>query len=88
VTLMRVKGSPIASHTQDLSSGGMRVTTTRPLAVDEVLDFELPLDLDTRVEGRARVMREHPFRAYALRFERLSLQGAETLARLVESANG
>jgi hypothetical protein len=86
VTLKRVKGNPIASRTQDVSSGGMRVTTSRPLAVDEVLHFELPLDVDTHVEGQARVMREHPFGAYALRFERLSLQGAERLSQLVDSA--
>ncbi len=88
VTLTRARGNPIASQTQDLSSGGMRVTTTRPLAVDEVLHFELPVDVGTRIEGDARVMREHPFQAYALRFERLSLEGAERLARLVETASG
>jgi c-di-GMP-binding flagellar brake protein YcgR len=88
VTLARLRGNPIASRTQDLSAGGMRVTTTRPLAVDEVLHFELPLDVGTRVEGQARVMREHPFQAYALRFERLSSGDAEMLSRLVDSASG
>jgi hypothetical protein len=33
-------------------------------------------------------MREHPFQAYALRFERLSSGDAEMLSRLVDSATG
>ena len=86
MTLARAKGSPIASRTLDLGAGGMRVATDRPLAVDEMLSFDLPLDPQSRVEGQARVLREQPFRTYALRFERLSSQDAETLSRLVIAA--
>ena len=53
----------IEAKTLDLGPGGMRITTNRPLAVDEVLEFELPER--ARINGRARVLREQGYRIYA-----------------------
>jgi len=63
-TLIRRIGNPIAATTVDFGSGGMSVATKRPLAVDEVLSFELP-----RMSGRACVLRDHGGDVYGLRFE-------------------
>lgn len=63
-TLIRRIGNPIAATTVDVGSGGMSVTTRRPLAVDEMLSFELP-----RMSGRACVLRSHGGDVYGLRFE-------------------
>jgi len=40
--LSRTTGKTIEAKTMDVGPGGMRVHTTRPLAVDELLEFELP----------------------------------------------
>jgi hypothetical protein len=69
-TLTRRKGGPITGETLDVGPGGMRVTTDRPLAVDEVLHFDLPI-ADAHLDGDARVLREHAPNVYALRFEGL-----------------
>jgi len=69
-TLQRTKGSPIAARTLNLGSGGMLVSSARPLAVDEELDFALA-DLDVPIAGHARVMRQQLHDVYALRFEGL-----------------
>jgi hypothetical protein len=66
--LTRRKGGPIPCHTIDLGLGGMCVQTTRPLGIDEVLHFDIPLAGDV-VDGDARVLREHGPNVYALRFE-------------------
>ena len=58
----------------------MRIKTNRPLAVDEVLEFELPER--ARINGRARVLREQGYRIYALRFEKL---GDEARAEIASS---
>jgi hypothetical protein len=42
-TLHRRTGGPIEGRTLDVGVGGMRVSTTRPLAQDELLRFDLPL---------------------------------------------
>jgi hypothetical protein len=68
-TLKRRIGSPINATTVDLGSGGMSVATTRPLAVDEELGFELPPLPLALVSGRARVVRDQGGDVYALRFE-------------------
>jgi hypothetical protein len=68
--LARRNGNAIEGTTVDLGPGGMCVTTTRPLAPDELLEFSLPDR--PRFTGRARVLREQRYRVYALRFERLS----------------
>ena len=68
--LTRHTGNPVMAKTVDLGGGGMRVTTTRPLAVDERLDFDLLLGTD-HVVGHVRVLREQGPNVYALRFEDL-----------------
>jgi hypothetical protein len=69
-TLRRLKGSPIAAKTLNLGSGGMLVTTARPLAIDEQVDFDLA-DLEMPISGHARVLRQQLHDVYALCFERL-----------------
>jgi len=81
VTLVRRHGNPIASRTVEVGSGGMRVCCDRPLGIDEMLSFELDAS-GQRVGGRARVLREHVARTYALRFEGLDPGASETLRRL------
>jgi hypothetical protein len=85
-TLHRRSGSPISVKTLDVGPGGMRISATRPLATDEVLEFDLPLRDEVRVDGRARVLREQGYRVYALRFERLLEPARKRLADLVASA--
>jgi hypothetical protein len=69
-TLRRPIGRPIVARTVNVSSGGMLVSTARPLTIDEPLDFELA-SLDAPVRGHARVLRHEQLDIYALRFERL-----------------
>ena len=56
----------------------MSVCSRRPLAPDEVLEFEL-----REVTGRARVLRQHGHERYALRFEQLADRSRAELARLI-----
>ena len=79
--LRRRTGTPIDARTVNVGPGGMCVSTPRPLALDEVLDFDLPLAGAAHVDGRARVLRHEGHGAYALRFEGL-LEPAR--ARLAE----
>jgi PilZ domain len=81
-TLTRRKGGPIDGRTLDLGPGGMRVTTNRPLAIDEVLHFHLPFE-EERLDGDARVVREHGPNVYALRFEGLAPEAATRLEAVV-----
>ena len=81
VTLLRSQGNPITSRTVEVGIGGMRVCCDRPLGIDELLSFEIDA-AGERVGGRARVLREHVSRTYALRFERLDAQASEALRRL------
>jgi hypothetical protein len=69
-TLHRRTGAPIAARTLDLGPDGMRVTSKRPLTEDERVDFDLP-NLEMRVAGHARVLRQLRLNVYVLRFERL-----------------
>ena len=69
-TLRRRTGSPIAVQTLDVGPDGMRIASPRPLATDEHVDFDLP-DLDMRVFGRARVLRQQRLNVYEMRFEQL-----------------
>ena len=78
-TLRRRTGSAISVRTVNVGPGGMCVTTQRPLAIDEVLHFDLPLAGAEHVDGRARVVRQERPDRYALRFEGLL---APTLERL------
>jgi hypothetical protein len=80
-TLNRGAGSPIACETTDLGPTGMRLTTARPLAVDEMLSFDFP-NGETHIRGQARVVSEERPGVYALRFNRLSAPIADAVAKL------
>jgi hypothetical protein len=80
--LRRRTGTPISVETVNVGAGGMRITTSRPLAIDEVLDFDLPLAETDRVDGRARVLRQEGHGVYALRFEGLLPPAHERLQSL------
>ena len=84
VTLARAKGhgQPVEARTIDLSAGGARVRSDRPLHVDEVLRFDLACDGGEHVCGECRVLREHARSTYAVRFERVDPEGADALVRL------
>ena len=69
-TLRRPVGRPIVARTLNVGTGGMLVSSARPLTVDEPLDFDLAA-LDIQVSGQARVLRHQQLDVYALRFERL-----------------
>lgn len=69
-TLRRRTGSPIPAQTVVLGPRGMQVRSPRPLSLDEIVGFELP-DLNMRIVGRARVLRQERLNVYALRFEGL-----------------
>jgi PilZ domain len=69
--LRRRTGSAITVETVNVGPGGMCVFTQRPLAIDEVLDFDLALADAGSVDGRARVLRQEGHGVYALRFEGL-----------------
>jgi hypothetical protein len=81
-TLHRRTGSAIVAETIDLGPGGMCVSCARPLAADEVLRFDLPLERDVHVDGRARVLRHEGHDRYALRFEALVEPAVERLRAL------
>jgi hypothetical protein len=83
-TLNRSAGSPIACETTDLGPTGMRLTTERPLAVDETLSFDVPLGGEAHICGQARVVSEERPGVYALRFSRLSEAMAEAVAKLAK----
>jgi PilZ domain-containing protein len=83
--LSRKTGKVIEAKTLDVGPGGMRIHTNRPLAVDELLEFELPEH--ERVNGRARVLREQAYRVYALRFEKLGEQARAELSTLAGAAS-
>jgi hypothetical protein len=80
-TLHRRTGSPIQGRTVDLGPGGMRVCTSRPLAPDEVLRFELE-----GIDGRARVLRQQGHDMYAIRFEVLAEPARAELHRLAAAS--
>jgi hypothetical protein len=79
-TLSRRSGSAINAETVNLGPGGMRIRTPRPLALDEVLSFDIP---EQAVDGRARVLRQEGVSTYALRFESLVEPARERLSALV-----
>jgi hypothetical protein len=83
--LSRKTGKVIEAKTLDLGPGGMRIHTNRPLAPDELLEFELPEH--ARIHGRARVLREHGYRIYAVRFEKLGDEARAEIALLAGAAN-
>ena len=69
-TLRRRVGAPIAAQTVEVGPAGMCVTSPRPLAADEQVQFELP-DEAMRIAGTARVVRQQRLNVYVLRFEQL-----------------
>jgi hypothetical protein len=79
-------GSSIAAKTLDVGPGGMRISSARPLRIDEVLDFLLSPETPTPVVGQARVMREQDYRVYAMRFERLPAGEEHHLRQLTDRA--
>ncbi len=85
VTLVRSRGLPVECRSIDLGRGGMRVLSSRPLRVDDLLDFELELPGGERVTGTARVLREDVARTYGLRFERLPAGTEAALGRVVSA---
>ena len=60
------------------------IHTNRPLAPDELLEFELPEH--ARINGRARVLREQGYRIYAVRFEKLGDEARAEIAALASAA--
>jgi hypothetical protein len=84
-TLRRARGSAIRAETIDLGPGGLCVSTSRPLATDEVLRLDLPLDHEHRFDGRVRVLRQERYGVYALRFEQVSKLVLEELQHVVAS---
>lgn len=87
MALIRERGNPVVARTIDLGGHGMRVSCGRPLAVDEVLRFDLALpDRDRHLDGSARVVREHARNVYGLRVEALGEDDALLLSRFVAAA--
>ncbi|HEX6023202.1 MAG TPA: PilZ domain-containing protein [Solirubrobacter sp.] len=84
--LSRRTGKVIEARTLDIGPGGMRIHSDRPLAPDELLEFELPEH--ARVNGRARVLREQGYRIYALRFEKLGDEARSEISVLAGAATG
>jgi len=83
-TLSRKTGKMIEARTLDIGPGGMRIKTSRPLATDELLEFELPER--ARINGRGRVLREQGYRIYAVRFEKLGDEARAEIAALAGAA--
>jgi PilZ domain-containing protein len=81
--LRRRKGSAISVETVNVGPGGMCVLTGRPLAIDEVLEFDLPVAGADHVDGHVRVLRQEGHRMYALRFEDLRPPTRERLQTLL-----
>lgn len=87
VRLQRKVGNPVSVQTLDLGAGGARVVSARPLRVDEELHFDLDLPAGGRhVDGTARVLRQHPNNAYALRFEHIGPDALRELEAVVAAA--
>ena len=83
-TLARRSGSPIPCRTVDVSSGGMRIASPRPLSIDEVLEFHLAVN-GSQLNGAARVLRMQAHNEYALRFENVQADAAKVLAEVLRS---
>jgi hypothetical protein len=84
-TLRRRVGAPISARTLEVGPGGMCVSSPRPLATDETVEFDLP-DVEMRISGHARVVRQQRLNVYALRFEDLPEPMARRLHALAVNA--
>ncbi len=80
--LSRPSGSAIAARVIELSLGGVRVVTPRPLALDETLLIDISCD-ERHVTARARVVCQERPDVYALRFSVLSQPMLERLSDIV-----
>jgi hypothetical protein len=60
----------------------MRVSSERPLSVDEIVSFSVAIR-ESVLEGEARVLRMQGFNEYALRFEHLRADAAALLAEVL-----
>lgn len=82
-------GRALTARTLDLSAGGARVTSDRPLRVDEEMRFDVDLPEGGRhIEGIARVLRQDRHNVYALRFERIADDTRAELRSFVEATAG
>ena len=82
-------GRPLTARTIDLSAGGARVQSERPLRVDEEMHFDVDLPSSGRhIEGIARVLRQDRHDVYALRFERVADDTLADLRLFVEATAG
>jgi c-di-GMP-binding flagellar brake protein YcgR len=85
VTLTRIHGRPVRGQTLDLSTSGVRVSTWRPLRVDETLELRIRLGREgPALHARVRVLREHASSTFALRFEDLPPDGDIEIQRFLE----
>jgi hypothetical protein len=89
VQLGRKVGNDVIARTRDLSVGGARVVSGRPLRIDEELQFDLDLPAGGQhVCGTARVLRQHRHDLYALRFENVAPAVAGVLGAFVDANSG
>ena len=87
--LARKAGRPVVTRTLDLGAGGARVTSDRPLRVDEQLHFDVDLPGAGRhLDGTARVLRQDRHNVYALRFEDVPADALAELRAFVETSAG
>jgi hypothetical protein len=86
VHLGRKIGNDVVARTSDLSVEGARVFSSRPLRVDEELQFDLELPAGgEHLTGTARVLRQHRHDLYALRFEKVGPAVRGVLDAFVEA---
>jgi c-di-GMP-binding flagellar brake protein YcgR len=84
--LERKVRNAVAARTLDLSVGGARVVSDRPLRVDEELRFDPRLrGGDEHLRGTARVLRQHHHDTYGLRFEHVAPAAPRHLGAFVAS---
>jgi hypothetical protein len=89
VTLAHKAGRAVSARTLDLSTGGARVQSDRPLRVDEEMRFAVDLPAGgAHIEGIARVLRQDRHDVYALRFERVADDTLADLRSFVDASAG
>jgi hypothetical protein len=87
--LARKAGRAVSARTLDLGAGGARVTSERPLRIDEELHFDFDLPAGRRhLDGTARVLRQDRHDVYALRFESIAPAQLEELRAFLEATAG
>jgi hypothetical protein len=89
VHLARKVGRPVTVRTIDLGTGGARVTSVRPLRIDEQLHFDVDLPQGRpHLDGVARVLRQDRHDVYALRFEDVAPGTLAELRAFVDATAG